>query len=175
MPIKKKLAQPNSAPSTNGSSATNSKSSPEEKVKLFRSLFRGRDEVYAVRWEVRNNGKTGYSPACRRIWGVPYSEQPKEFFPLTNQVIHDHLTGTLTAGVFRREFRASSPTGEGALHHRPDGNAAAQRRPSPNHYHAVRADSSSRECKGTGSRASFQTRCHFATDQLSVTAFHRET
>lgn len=96
----KKPAQPNSAPSTTGSSAINSKSSPAEKVKLFRSLFRGREDVYAVRWEGRNNGKAGYSPAHRRVWGVPHTEQPKEYFPLTNQVIHDHLTGKLTAGVY---------------------------------------------------------------------------
>ncbi len=99
MPLEKKPAQPNSATSTTGSSAINSKSSPEEKVKLFRSLFRGREDVYAVRWEGRN-GKTGYSPAHRRVWGVHHSEQPKEYFPLTDQVIHDHLTGKLTAGVY---------------------------------------------------------------------------
>ena len=40
-----------------------SKSGPNEKVKLFRSLFHGREEVYAVRWEGRN-GKTGYRICC---------------------------------------------------------------------------------------------------------------
>lgn len=96
----RKSVQPISTPSANGASVINSKSSPDEKVKLFRSLFRGRDDVYAVRWEGRNNGKGGYSPAHRRIWGVHHSEQPKEYFPLTDQVIHDHLTGKLTAGVY---------------------------------------------------------------------------
>ncbi|MGH7943181.1 MAG: TOTE conflict system archaeo-eukaryotic primase domain-containing protein [Limisphaerales bacterium] len=38
--------------------AINSKSSPEEKVKLFRSLFRGREDVYAVRWEGRRKRNT---------------------------------------------------------------------------------------------------------------------
>ena len=42
-------------------------SGPELKVSLFRSLFRGRDDVYAVRWEGRN-GRTGYSPAGVREW-----------------------------------------------------------------------------------------------------------
>jgi hypothetical protein len=42
-------------------------SRPELKVSLFRSLFRGRDDVYAVRWEGRN-GRTGYSPAGIREW-----------------------------------------------------------------------------------------------------------
>ena len=96
----KKPVQPISIPSANGASAINSKSSPDEKVKLFRSLFRGRDDVYAVRWEGRNNGKAGYSPAHRRVWGVHHSEQPKEYFPLTDHFIHDHLTGKLTAGVY---------------------------------------------------------------------------
>lgn len=91
---------PSSAKST---PVINSKSSPEEKVKLFGGLFRGRDDIYAVRWEGRNNGKAGYSPAHRRVWGVHNQknlEHPKEYFPLTDHVIHDHLTGKLTAGVY---------------------------------------------------------------------------
>lgn len=79
-----------------------SKSSPEDKVKLFRSVFRGREDVYALRWDGRD-GKSGYSPACRRVWGKVFlkrSDEPKEYFPLTDQVIHDHLTGKLTAGVY---------------------------------------------------------------------------
>jgi superfamily II DNA or RNA helicase len=81
---------------------TNSKSSPEEKVKLFRSLFCGREDVYAVRWEGRN-GKTGYSPAYQKTWSNSFQRKPdapKEYFPLTDQVIHDHLTGKLTVGVY---------------------------------------------------------------------------
>src|SRR5438270_720291 len=37
--------------------------SPEIKVTLFRNLFRGREDVYAVRWDGKN-GRSGYSPAC---------------------------------------------------------------------------------------------------------------
>src|SRR5947209_6191302 len=41
--------------------------SPEDsKIALFRSLFKGRDDVYALRWEAK--GKTGYSPASIRNW-----------------------------------------------------------------------------------------------------------
>ena len=79
-----------------------SKSGPNEKVKLFRSLFHGREEVYAVRWEGRN-GKTGYSPAYRKTWSNSFQrkpDEPKKYFPLTDRVIHDHLTGKLTAGVY---------------------------------------------------------------------------
>lgn len=45
---------------------TNS-SSTGEKVALFRSLFRGRVDVYPVRWEGKD-GKSGYSPACGNEW-----------------------------------------------------------------------------------------------------------
>jgi hypothetical protein len=82
--------------------ATHSKSSPDEKVKLFRSLFRGREDVYALRWEGRN-GKTGYSPAHQKKWSNSFQkkpDKPKDYFPLTDQVIHDHLTGKLTAGIY---------------------------------------------------------------------------
>ena len=37
-------------------------SRPEVKVTLFKHLFRGREDVYAVRWEGKN-GKSRYSPA----------------------------------------------------------------------------------------------------------------
>ncbi len=39
--------------------------SPETKVTLFRGLFCGRDDVYALRWE-NKSGRHGYSPAGKR-------------------------------------------------------------------------------------------------------------
>ncbi len=36
---------------------------PSEKVALFRRLFRGRMDVYPLRWE-NKAGKSGYAPAC---------------------------------------------------------------------------------------------------------------
>jgi hypothetical protein len=80
------------------------KSSPQDKIRLFRSLFRGRDDVYAVRWEGKNE-KAGYSPAgirdSRNIF-VSKAEaiKQRQLLPLTDQVIHDHLSGKLTAGIY---------------------------------------------------------------------------
>jgi hypothetical protein len=37
----------------------------EDKVALFMSYFRGRDDVYARLWTNDRTGKRGYSPACR--------------------------------------------------------------------------------------------------------------
>jgi hypothetical protein len=69
-------------------------SPPELKVVLFRSLFRGRDDVYATRWEGRS-GKTGYSPAGIRDWeqgtsagrGKKKSFRHSKLFPLSEDLI----------------------------------------------------------------------------------------
>jgi hypothetical protein len=41
--------------------------STEQKIRLFRSLFRGREDVYAARWE-SPDGRHGYSPVAQRDW-----------------------------------------------------------------------------------------------------------
>lgn len=41
------------------------RSSTKNKVALFRSLFVGRDDVYAVRWDNERTGKSGWSPEVR--------------------------------------------------------------------------------------------------------------
>ena len=47
-------------PRANGVGA---RSDPASKIALFQSLFRGRDDVYALRWE--QDGRGGYAPALR--------------------------------------------------------------------------------------------------------------
>ena len=39
----------------------------EQRIALFRSLFRGREDVYAVRWE-SPDGRSGYAPKADRDW-----------------------------------------------------------------------------------------------------------
>ena len=39
-----------------------------EKVRLFRSLFRGREDVFPRRWENAKTGRSGYAPACNNEW-----------------------------------------------------------------------------------------------------------
>src|SRR5438270_14029628 len=48
-----------------------------EKIDLFRSLFRGREDVYPRRFESRKTGKTGYSPACANEWVRGVCEKPR--------------------------------------------------------------------------------------------------
>ena len=38
----------------------------EEKVVLFRSLFQGREDVFARRWFSASTGESGYQPVCAR-------------------------------------------------------------------------------------------------------------
>jgi superfamily II DNA or RNA helicase len=80
-----------------------------EKVKLFRRLFRGRIDVYPVRWESQSSGKSGYAPACANEWRPGVCEKPRIkcgdcsqrlLIPLSDAVIYDHLAGRHTVGVY---------------------------------------------------------------------------
>ena len=74
----------------------------EEKVELFRSLFRGREDVFARRWNSHSTGKSGYQPVCVREWNREYCDKKKykcsecpnrEFQPLGYDDIYRHLEG----------------------------------------------------------------------------------
>lgn len=79
------------------------------RIALFRSLFRGRDDVYAVRWE-QPNGRTGYAPKADRNWRAyldakesdrkKVDRQTRRFRPLTDDVVRMHLMGEHTIGVY---------------------------------------------------------------------------
>jgi hypothetical protein len=84
-----------------GSSVT-AASTAAEKITLFRRLFAGRTEVFPVRWENRNTGKSGYAPACANEWvrgvcGKPQvkcGECPNQaFIALSDNGIASHLRG----------------------------------------------------------------------------------
>src|SRR5690606_31154968 len=81
--------------------------SPTEKIALFQRLFRGRTDVYPGRWESAK-GKSGYSPACGHEWKAGVCGKPRvkcgdcdqrQFLPVSDQVIYDHLAGKHTIGV----------------------------------------------------------------------------
>ena len=61
------------------------------KVALYRSLFVGREDVHALRWE-NTSGKSGWSPAVKGGWAN--ARKPgREYVPLTDEVIEAHLSG----------------------------------------------------------------------------------
>ena len=83
-------------------SQVTNQSSPAGKITLFRSLFRGRDDVYPRRFESRKTSRAGYAPACANEWVRGVCEKPKikcaecphrRFLPVTDEVIRRHLSG----------------------------------------------------------------------------------
>jgi superfamily II DNA or RNA helicase len=88
-------------------------SNEEQKIALFRSLFRGREDVYPRRFESKRTGKSGFQPVCRNEWVRPICQKPKikcgdcenrDFMPLSNDVIRHHLIGIDPTDRYRREF-----------------------------------------------------------------------
>jgi superfamily II DNA or RNA helicase len=76
-------------------------SSEAEKITLFRSLFRGRDDVYAYRWESRD-GRSGYAPALRPGAKREKGQRPDPsvLLPFDDSVAQSHLTGQKVIGVY---------------------------------------------------------------------------
>ncbi|MBI3902483.1 MAG: DEAD/DEAH box helicase family protein [Nitrosomonadales bacterium] len=83
--------------------------STDEKVALFMRLFRGRTDVYPMRWESKKTGKSGYSPVCLNEWRVGVCDKPRVkcadcssrlLRPLTDVIIYEHLAGKHTIGVY---------------------------------------------------------------------------
>jgi superfamily II DNA or RNA helicase len=83
--------------------------STDEKIALFRRLFRGRTDMYPVRWESKTTCKAGYSPACANEWRPGVCEKPRikcgdcgnrMLIPLSDKVIYDHLAGEHTVGIY---------------------------------------------------------------------------
>ena len=90
-------------------------SSPAENVALFRSLFRGREDLFPKRWTNARSGRSGYAPACANEWAPLICDKPRikcrecpnqAFIPVTAEVIARHLRGRgadgrdLTIGVY---------------------------------------------------------------------------
>ena len=87
-------------------------SRPEEKIALFRSLFRGRQDVYPRRFESAKTKRSGYQPDCRNEWRRPICRKPRvkcvdcesrEFIPVSDEVIASHLKG-VDANSPRKDF-----------------------------------------------------------------------
>jgi superfamily II DNA or RNA helicase len=88
-------------------------SSETEKVSLFMSLFRGREDVFARRFESAKSGKSGYQPCCRNEWISGICQKPKvkcndcdnrDFLPITDEVIRNHLLGREFSKQSTRDF-----------------------------------------------------------------------
>jgi hypothetical protein len=89
--------------------APNGPLAPAEKVSLFRSLFRGRADVFPKRWANSKAAKKGYAPACANEWVRGVCEKPRvkcgecpnqAFTAVSDRVVADHLQGKHVIGVY---------------------------------------------------------------------------
>jgi len=85
------------------------KTNRHEKVLLFRSVFRGRTDVYPARRENKSSGKSGYAPACANEWVRGVCEKPRikcgdcakqAFIAVSDRVVERHLRGDIVAGIY---------------------------------------------------------------------------
>ena len=96
------IAEPSVTTADLPEAAVTKHSSPQEKITLFRSLFHGRDDVFARRWYSEKTGKSGYQPVCGNEWAVGICDKRKykcsvcpnrSLLPLTDRDIFNHLSG----------------------------------------------------------------------------------
>lgn len=58
-------------------------SSSADKVRFFFELFRCRTDVYALRWENRRDGRSGWMPAIKGYWRKGMNRPDAPYLPLT--------------------------------------------------------------------------------------------
>lgn len=74
-------------------------------IKYFRTLFYGRQDVFALRWSNDKTDASGYAPKCKNEWVQGKCEKGKlkgackkcryqEYQPLTDDIIEKHFTTT---------------------------------------------------------------------------------
>ena len=82
--------------------------SSEQKIAIFRNLFRGRTDIFANRWQ-NQQGRSGYSVACNNEWVQGICNKPRikcldcnyrQFSELNDQVIYRHLAGQQVVGLY---------------------------------------------------------------------------
>lgn len=83
---------------------------PSQKIQIFKNLFNGREDVFAVRWEKRDGSASGYTPVCLNEWkqGLCNKLQRKKCKDCDNKAyahfddyyIEQHLRGNKCYGIY---------------------------------------------------------------------------
>lgn len=82
--------------------------SSSQKIDIYMKLFRGRQDIYANRWQ-NKQGRCGYSVSCHNEWQQGKCNKPKvkctecvnqKFKVLDQQAIYDHLAGSHILGLY---------------------------------------------------------------------------
>lgn len=80
-----------------GVSGQSGQMTDQEKIKLYRSRFNGRSDIYAKRYYNKRRQKDMYSPATGFVNGRP---DPNDLLPLTDDVVKAHLQGKIFIGIY---------------------------------------------------------------------------
>ncbi len=83
---------------------------PQEKINIYKDLFRGREDVFAMRWEKADKSASGYTPVCINEWrpriclklrkGKCKDCQNKNYTSLNDDYIKQHLRGNRVYGIY---------------------------------------------------------------------------
>jgi len=83
---------------------------PQEKIEIFKNVFRGREDVFAIYWEKADKSASGYTPACLNEWkpGLCYKLQRQKckdcshanYAGLNDYYIEQHLRGHKIYGIY---------------------------------------------------------------------------
>ncbi len=80
----------------------------KQKVELFSKLFKGRQDIFARRWE-NSKGRSGYSFSCHNEWVSGKCNKPRikcnechhrDYKALDDKIIYDHLAGKQVVGLY---------------------------------------------------------------------------
>ncbi|MFH1187696.1 MAG: DEAD/DEAH box helicase family protein [bacterium] len=83
---------------------------PQQKIDIYKNLFRGREDVFAVHWEKADKSAGGYTPVCRNEWKPGVCNKLKRekckdcksqnYAHLDDHYIEQHLRGNKTYGIY---------------------------------------------------------------------------
>ncbi len=82
-----------------------------EKIHVFRSFFRGRNDIVPRFWYSPKSGKTGYTPICKNEWQYPLCRKGQKHFPcfscphadyarFSSRLLLDHFRGRHILGLY---------------------------------------------------------------------------
>lgn len=99
-------------------------SSLSQKIALFRNLFKGREDVYAKRYDNKISGKTGYTPVCKNEWENGICAKPKmkcqdcpnkDYVAINDQIIKAHFFGEAVFGLYALPFNETEGSSSSVL------------------------------------------------------------
>ncbi|OQX04534.1 MAG: hypothetical protein BWK80_53510, partial [Desulfobacteraceae bacterium IS3] len=82
-----------------------------DKIRLFREIFRGRQDAVPRYWKSAKTGKSGYAPICKNEWRRPECRkgiqnaacagcENTDYLPLSDLLIFEHFRGKHILGVY---------------------------------------------------------------------------